>query len=955
MTLTADQLYRTAAAWTDFELKFFVGADRLLGDIQLTAGGAYDPEASTTLTADVTYDEVDAISVVSTTGFNTGFIVIHPYEAGESYELIAYSGVTSTTFTGLTRYEDDVNKKTHGSGATVSEWLEVTDYIYGNMNLDLFLDNEIGEWDTRINGHSYSGSLFQPDRAFLCMWRFRPADQELDDWTSWSVGYLGFLESVTVKGDWTEGNDWEASVVSLGHYLDRTDIGSGVTYGKIDLAEEKTVDVSSTLVNVYQEAASNEFVGTPSLGGEMAVDADIGTLWISDGEPQATVETPQNSLGNVNEVYLRTPSWMPDDLMWFEVFCATEYFGGKAAASCTVWGWTGWDPNGREPVNNYIGLAKGSPSGDDGYFAIYTNDRPKFLAHFPTCECDVYDWRPRQVGTFTLDPTGDYLALQRGGVNTADVVWWDGGRASWGLYDFKGGGADDYYKLGGTNFSGWTGDMITVPPVGHSFRSDPTGSHGNPLIGTGGVAYYEEDEDHPTPGYYLTGTREWIIVDLGTLGIDLAAALAQGVTTEAELTGHLGLTDSGYISIDTGGASHEIVKYNSIDRISNKVIGLTRGQAGTSDQGHNADESVQQYEDGAATDVPLIQSVQLKRRPVLIVGSTWRYNTILDFDVYDTIYSTGYPTPGGDGWSTWWNWWKRFAGVRGYTQTTWQKTLSSARRARKVMLSIIRMRDEGRAKLNEFSVFSSSGSIITAGDEDGSWSGGYSSDIIVHLLQTWFGVATDDITVSAEGRQVYKLDVTKDRIGQALRDLSNSAGTVVLFRLDNKIEIDWNTQIGAGGWPDVTMGWTRANTRDIEFSRQTRTDVAQVVVRLTNLEEEETYEAAWPANALAIGDVIEVSDSLLVGDGDDAKDIAQMLFNSKQLTDTVNITVKGIAEWALPGQRHTVTYLVDSDQTYLAGQNVIVTSVSHAVSLGEPDGSGKSWVTRIQAKRVEYA
>lgn len=963
MAITSDQEARVAAAWTDFEVRFFVGADRLLGDIELTAGAAYDPEASTALTADVLPDEEDTITVTSTTGFNTGFVVIHPNAAGEHYELIGYSGMTSNTFTGLTRYETETTDELlHTSGATVSEWMEVTEYIYGNVNLDLFVDNEIGSWEAKIAGHSYKGSVFQPDRAFLCMWRFRPgAGGSMSSWTSWTVAFLGFLENVTVKGDWEEGNDWDANVVSLGHYLDKTDVGSGVTYGKVDLAEDKTVTTSSVLVDVYQEAASGEFVGTPDLSGTQAVDADMSTLWVSDGEPQASEETPVQSAGNVNEVYLRAPSWMPDNLQWFEIYRYGDSWGGQICSSTTLWKWSPWGgpetlTPAREPYNNYLRAAAGSG------FAVYTNDRSKFLAHFPTCDADVYDWRSRQVGTFTMNPLGDFLCLVRSMINSEDIVWWDGGRASWSLYDYTGGNGTTYWdwKIGGTNYSGWTGSMIPTPPIGHTFRSNPTGNHGSPRLGTCNASIYKLDEDHPTPGYYLTGEREWLIVDLGALGIALAADLSQGVTTEAYLTGHLGLTSSGYISIDTGGASNEIIGYTSIDRINNKVLGLSRGQAGTSDQAHSSGETVQQYEGGAAVDVPLIQTVHWKRRPVLVSGSTWKPNTLLHFDVYSTIYESGYPTPTDDEWDDglgyggWEDWWRRLAGVRWYAQTKWQKTLSSPVRARKVMISIMKMTDAGRAKLNEFSVFGPSGTVLTAGVEDDSWDGSYSSLIITHLLETWFGMDEADVTIVSEGRQVYKLDVTRDRIGQALRDICKSAGTLVYFRLDNTVEVDWNTQLGAGGWPDVTVYWDRDNARDITLSRQTRTNVAQVIVKLTNLEDEETFQAQFPANALPLGDIIEETDTLLVADGDDANDIAQMLFKARSLTDTVTIVAKGIAEWALPGQRHVVTYIVDSDNTFLNGNNVVVTNVNHSIALGDADGKGKAWTTRIQGKRVEY-
>jgi len=954
MATTSDQDSRTAAPWTDFELKFFVGADRMLGDVELTAGGAYDPEASTYLTTDVGTDD-DHVYVASTVGFTTGFIAIHPEAAGEHYEVMAYDDTYSNEFYHLTRFEPDGEKRFHSAGATVSEWMEVTEYLYGDVSIDLNHDDEISDWSANIKGHSYLSTVFQPDRAFLCMWRFRPYNGSMSTWSSWQVGFIGFLQDVSIDGDWKEANLWTAKVVSLGFYVNKTDVVSGVTYGKIDLASGRTVEVSSHLEDVYQEAESGEFYGTPSLDGDRAVDDDISTLWVSDGEPAPTIETPVASGGNINEVYLRAEPWMPDGLQWFELrgsLYPNGFSGSYIASKVTTWGWTGWDPDGRHPKWNYLKLPPTPPLGD--FFGVFTNDKAMFMAHFPGCTANVYDWRSLQVGNFSLDPTGDFISLRLLGVQHVDIIWWDGGLGGWALYDFCGGGSH-YYDAGGTNYSGWTGAMCTVPPVGHTIRSDPTGNRG------GTIAFYEQDEDHPTPGDAITGEPEYIIVDLGSLGISLDSALAMGATTEAALDGHLGLTDGpAYASIDPGGASHEIISYQSVDRINNKLLTLTRGEGGTSDQAHSAGEAVQQYESGAATDNHLLQTVRWRRRPVLD-SSGLSYVVPRHFDVYATIYSTGFPKPDEAEWDDgigsggWEDYWDRIASVRWYSQTGWQKTLSAPIRARNIMVSFMGMSDGGRVKLNSLYAYGPTGYVLTAGEEDDSFDAGFSSSIISSLLETWLAMDESNITLSAGGRQVYKLDVTRDRIANAIRDICKSAGTTVYFRLDNTVEVDWNTLLGMGGWPSVFFYWTRSNSRSIQFSRKTRTNVAQVIVKLTDSENEEMFEAVWPSSPFPLGDIIEENESLLIGDEDDAASIAEMLYHSRSQTDTVDIVVKGIAEWALPGQRHVITFDVDGDDTYLNGHNIVVTGVTHSIALGDTDGTGKQWITRITAKRVEYA
>ena len=99
---TSDEISRTEAPTFDFEMKFYVGGPYALANLHaITAGSGYTATVSTTTTADVDEDST-TIPVVSTSGFTTGFVVIHPEDTGELYEVIGYGGTTSTTFTAKT-------------------------------------------------------------------------------------------------------------------------------------------------------------------------------------------------------------------------------------------------------------------------------------------------------------------------------------------------------------------------------------------------------------------------------------------------------------------------------------------------------------------------------------------------------------------------------------------------------------------------------------------------------------------------------------------------------------------------------------------------------------------------------------------------------------------------------------------------------------------------------------
>ena len=966
MTATADQIARTEAKWTDFELRFFVGADRALTDLStLAVGQNYDPDNTTTLSADIDFSD-DSIPVVSTSGFDKGFIVIHPYAAGESYELVVYESTTSTTFDDITRFYRDTEGSMHSSGATVSEWREVTENILGDISLNITQSDEIGDWSVDLAGIGYDSTLFQPGRAFLAMVRYRPNAGSMSSWTDWGIMFIGYLQDIAVTGTWKQDNPWTAKVESLAYYAKNGEVGSGVNYGLEEIASGKTVTVSSYLTEVYQEEDSGEFLGTPDLNGDKLVDDDMSTLWISDGEPAPTVETAMASVGCVNEVYVRSEPWMPDDLQWIEIHHNPGDPNGiwmdrlAVCTSTTVWKETNWDPVGWVPANNHLGLGglRLTPVGDDGdSFIIITNNKPAFMAYFPQCQVNVVDWRAHERGTFTLNPEGDLIALRWNGVDTYGVVWYDNGRADWALYDFVGAGSY-YYALNGTNYSGWTGDMLTLPPVGHSFRRSPTGQKSSP----GRATDWKQDEDHPTPGFFISGEPEWAYVDLGTLGITLSAQLTAGYDVEATFgdSGTLGLKDGpAYVLIDTEG-----IRYESIDRINNKIVDLTRAIIG-SDVTHPAGSTVKQYEDGAGTENHLVTSVMWRRRPIMttvydpLIQKAW--NVPKHFDVYISIYDSGFPLPTDEEWNDgigsggWEDWWDRIASVRNYGQTMWQITNLEALRARVVMIACMGMVDGGRVKLNEFNIFGPYGTISTDGTVDGDWETGYSGEIVSDILQTWLSVPEANIDLLCDGMQVYTMDVVRGKLSAALADICSSSGTVVRFLLDNTVEYDWDPLYPLGSWPSVHFAWGRDSAREIRYNMVAKNRVAQVILNVTAKAIEESFTVAFPMEALPLGEVLELNEDLLITTEDDARVFAEAIYRKESMADTVTIVPVGIAEWVYPGQRHTVDFELDDAGTFLTGQNVVVTDVSHTINMGDEHGEGKLWNTEIQARRVEYA
>ena len=92
--------------------------------------GSFFFDHSTTLTADINSNSTLPIAVVSTTGFSApGYLKI-------GAEVIKYTGITATTFTGITRGQAGSNGANHSSGDGVSQ-AQVT---AANVPQQVFID-----------------------------------------------------------------------------------------------------------------------------------------------------------------------------------------------------------------------------------------------------------------------------------------------------------------------------------------------------------------------------------------------------------------------------------------------------------------------------------------------------------------------------------------------------------------------------------------------------------------------------------------------------------------------------------------------------------------------------------------------------------------------------------------------------------------------------------------------
>jgi hypothetical protein len=947
---TANELARAEAAWFDFEMQFYVGGPRAWANLaSILAGGAYDATASTTTTDDVVATSTE-IPVVSTAGFSTGVAVIAPNGDDEEYEVFRYGSSDANSFNELTRdFGEGLGAGwfhgVHSSGATVSEWVDVTGLVH-RLELTLEESDSIGTWSATLHGLGFNSRLLARSHALLAMWRFRP-ETDMDTWSAWAVAFLGYIKEAGISDTHLQEKAWTATVEGVAQYLAETDAPAH-HFGRVDLAAGKSVQVSGVLADPYLERNSGEYIGYPALDGDNLVDSDLSTVWISNDVPTVTREARIASAFSINEVYLASPPGQPD-LQWFEVFYKNadgetegelKYY--KVVNGNTTFNWIDDNHIYPAPITNFLNFdGKGRPMDYDGAFAIICSNRPRFEERWGVGGAmHVLDWRDFQHGAWVVNPAGGFLGWFYTGGALESIVWW--GAVSPQPF----GERDDFPGYGPS----WTGATIPTPPAGHSFRRINAGQVTSP----DSAANFIADESNPTPGLAGDDNPEWLSVDLGALGIELEAELAIDEVDEIALNSTLGLLPAGQVMIDA-----EVIEYTGRDDDNDKLTGLTRGVGVTDPALHPVGSSVVPYEDGQAIDAHLVRQVQWRRRPVmngstLVVPKTFK----IFFSVIDDPIFPDDPA-WDDDWQDYWDPGELISVTNlPATATEWSAVPPGGTvRARHVLLNIREMSDGGRAKLNEFHVYAATGEVLDAdGAAEGTTETPHSGEVIKYLLVNNFGLDESQVVLTDVGTQFGELPTTKARYLQVIRDLCKKTGCTVYFGLDETVEHRFNPLYPLRSLPDVEITWTRGFARRMELNAPNMHNVSQVVLRARNQQEDVAFEVRYPPTPLPLGSEL-VIDDVCLGSATEACLMAEQIFRRRNGPLSATLTAVGPAEWARPGQRHLITWTMDEEGTLLQGRNFVVNRVSFSIDFGKASATGwqsKRWETTVGLQELIF-
>jgi len=693
-----------------------------------------------------------------------------------------------------------------------------------------------------------------------------------------------------------------------------------------------------------------------NLGGENLTDGDRSTVWVSQGLPIYAEVTKHKTGMTINEILL-VQSTGREPLQWFEIFYHNHTGPNNPGDNdlrlyAFITETTNWERSGDSwtiPANNYCQRFRaGRNMSAAGSFAILCSNKQEFEKWYQLLGGYILEWPEKTIGMFNLNPFTGSIGLWNDGLE--DVVSWGMGPAPTEFGERHGPNCD----FDGHD-SNWSGPRLTPAAAANTMAKT------NPGLLTSPSNAAWTTSSNPTPGDWERQHEEWAVIDLGNLNCQLESELSSSETDEALISDSTGLEEEdASVMIDA-----EVISYESIDHSSSpkKLINLTRGEAGTTPATHPADTIVKPYEGGIAYNCPEISTVSWEREAALADGGepiapkiwVW-YVSSEDTVIYpdDPDWDADFP-----------DYWDLYC-MFGYGRVdpnnpdarehTWE---FEPQRARHVMLVIHGMWDDGRARMNRIKALSFK---TEAYDDDAEVNeqlmNGLSGAIIRYLLMTYLGYPESMITLTDGGAEIPNgLSLAKSRGLNVIRDLATRTGCGVYFRRDGTVEMVHDFFYPLRSLPDLMITWDREYLRDeIQLDVPEQNNVSQVVLRAKIQGADTNVEVRFPATPQPLGSELVVED-LVLQSVTEATRMAELTYLRESGPISATIKPAGPAEWVELGERHGVSWELDTEGTLLSGRNFICTSISHNITLGKEDSrksTPKAFETTIGLEEMTF-
>jgi hypothetical protein len=823
-------------------------------------------------------------------------------DVGLKYYTAVAADVTATDITQDAAFSPD------------GSWTEITAIVTEPTRFNETLDEQgvTLDFQATVNGIKYNSTTLERGRLMLAMHRLYSV---ASGWTGWTVWWCGYISAVQpAADDHDQMGRWTANIRSLRFLLERADAPAH-SFGRTNLAASGSATASSTLTTVVSEAGKGEFLGIPSVAASNAIDGNLDTLWISNGAPSPTAETPASGGSDlcINEVY-REPTGWDAGYRWIELY----HRGTGDDDSIADW----------RIVSESVGEldmhdAMGSYSMAPGDHLILCANQKLFSELFDPGDAPVVDWR--HIGAWgtggagkdwTYDPDGDYLYLITPEAAIKSVVrWGTGGDVVVSEVDY------------------WNGDAVAAWTAGASItraESDVI-TAGYQASDEEGIATDWAENDYPSPGRHYVGDEsdwEWLSVDLGEYAWTLTAEITGASTTITVTPNTDGLTKSGSIITDD---DSDVIAYT------NKTATTLTGVTGIGST-HAAGVAFSQYENEAATNQVKLGGCEWKRRHVPFTAGSKPVPS--QFAIwYSTAASPEYPPT--EDWKLDWTRVKGF--TQSYNSFEWmgwrfeQTEADGTRpRGRHVMITIRKMGDDGRAKINEFKVYADETTTATEFLQDID-----TATIIEHLLIDHYGLASGQVSVT-EGARMGPFSTQKDNYVRVLEEICKRTGTILHFRRDLKVYVIADPMFPLhGGWDlAYTLDKQAACDLSVDFSYPDNVGQIQLTARCYDHQagEDHVFEVSWPQTALD-GEVRRVAGESIVGSEQEAYQFAEAHFRRARAATRVTLKASGITdEWCRPTTNVALTWDMDAAGTTVDfnGNLFLVTAIDVTAHSGHP-------------------
>jgi hypothetical protein len=785
-------------------------------------------------------------------------------------------------------------------------------------------------WTAELQGTDYDAAYLDLGRTIVQWMRiWRPAS----GWQPWLLDLVGQITNRDDVDNCQHGQQWTRTLVGTNGSLDRWNAPHLVA-GPIDVATGSTVTASPALALPELERDTGEFIGegaTDSVQADNIADGKLGTVYISEAIPAATIPTwpVAGEDGNlwISEVFCKpVVGWPASQCWWVEIWNGRRHGGQEGSR---IYLKLINNPSHVQAIDSSAGIfmAPGTQILHPDRFAVVCGNRTffeKYTGGAPNAEfvLDASAYKP----TFIPDVTDGYIAVcGPDGTGLSNGIAWAPAGA---LRRYEG------WDTGSPNWAARAAVNETALPVGDSIAW-----YGDTANRDAYYGFYQNNAPHPGD-YRLPQGGVWAQVVLPANACKLIAPLSAS-STHVALDNYLGWrqpttaeggTLKGIVSLGT----NYVFNYSGRDTGGLIVASWDNAPPSPLPIGTAVNPLAYVTLNGAGSwytmdGYPLIETQLVRRKTPVVEG-------------YQCLWSPFEArTPGTDGWrGDYYDHWHFAGGLTGQVITD---ALSDGAYGflwvRTILYFVEHMADSGRAKINEVRAKVAQTALGWSGTPD--VNGERSVDLAWYLLRDYYGMAARD-TSDASSHLAHQLGqhaTAIQPISQVLDDLARATGCLVDY-----------TPVGTVYWrddPRWPLGrsetaplytFDAASLRGDLHLTQGLPPVNYVILNATSLEggEPHAVRVVYPPGPKPTGEpepgaLTEEISGYNVAQDQQAFFVAESEWHNRFYTGTATLTVKGVGEWCRPGLWVGTTW--DHDGSGLTTQWWLIDKVTRRRELAD--------------------